>query len=39
MEYWFKKMRLTVDSNASFSFMLLFRHAETTLGQGEQYKS
>jgi len=28
-----------VGSNASVSFMLLFRHAETTVGQGEQYKT
>ena len=34
-EHWFQKMRF-VGSNASFSLMLLFRHAEITVGQGEQ---
>jgi len=31
--HWLKKMRF-VGSNASFSLMLLFRHGETTVGQG-----
>jgi len=37
-ENWFQNLRF-VGSNASFSLMLLFRHAKTTVGQGEQYKS
>jgi len=34
-ENWFQNLRF-VGSNASFSLMLLFRHAKT-VGQGAQY--
>ena len=35
--HWLQKLRF-VGSNACFSLMLLFRHAEITVGREEQYK-